>query len=366
MSVSQKEEDDRRRRLMLKKLLIIQRLRGMIRYNNYITKNCLVDQEWIYWDSFYLKATDEEMIAYTGFSHDGFKCLAQEFSEHYVVNFGTRKGGRPSRITKKDTVLAMLLHFYSDTATQKSICLAFSIPPSTQSRTMRRAEFALHETLRQMKQAKIRWPSPEEMTRWAALVEAYEPLLKNVMGFIDGKNLRVQKPTNSDLQNAMYNGWLHATLITGVLCFGVDGTIMWGRHNCPGSWNDSEMSTGFREKLTCPRKTPLQMMAVLSDSAFPVSGDMQGRILTPLKDGDIFKVHHTARHGALVMSNAIVGTRQAAEWGMGAVEKPFQRLKMCLPFDPVLRGVRLNNMFKLYNLRVRTTGISQIKNVFKA
>ena len=34
-------------------------------------------------------------------------------------------------------------------------------------------------------------------------------------------------------------GWLHCVFVTGVLLFGVDGTICWARHNCPGSWNDS-------------------------------------------------------------------------------------------------------------------------------
>ncbi|KAE9213776.1 hypothetical protein PF004_g15239 [Phytophthora fragariae] len=46
------------------------------------------------------------------------------------------------------------------------------------------------------------------------LVEAREPLFKHTFGFIDGKNLRVQQPSNADLQNAMYNGWLHTIFVT--------------------------------------------------------------------------------------------------------------------------------------------------------
>lgn len=57
-------------------------------------------------------------------------------------------------------------------------------------------------------------------------------------------HLNVQKPSSIDHQNACYNnGWLHATLITGVLCFGVD-TLIWGKHNCVGSWNDGDMVPG--------------------------------------------------------------------------------------------------------------------------
>jgi hypothetical protein len=85
-------------------------------------------------------------------------------------------------------------------------------------------------------------------------------------------------------------GWLHRTLITGVVLYGVDGTVAWMRHNCPGSWNDGEMSRGMRLKLIDPLLT-LPGFGVVSDSAFPVSGkkiikilgDMVGCIMTPIR-----------------------------------------------------------------------------------
>ena len=86
------------------------------------------------------------------------------------------------------------------------------------------------------------------------------------------------------LQNAMYSGWLHATFITRVLCFGVDGCIAWGKHNCVGSWNDGDMSRLFQEKL-CNLIINVDNHGVLADSAFPVSRKDFGRIITPLKQG---------------------------------------------------------------------------------
>ncbi|KUF84413.1 hypothetical protein AM588_10000690 [Phytophthora nicotianae] len=107
-----------------------------------------------------------------------------------------------------------------------------------------------------------------------------EPLLQHTFGFIDGKNLRVQQPSNSDLQNAMYNGWLHTVFVTGTICFAADGCIIWAKHNCPGSWNDSDTSLGFRNKLLDPVCCPDPRKNVVSDSAFPCSTSMAGRILT--------------------------------------------------------------------------------------
>jgi hypothetical protein len=84
----------------------------------------------------------------------------------------------------------------------------------------------------------------------------------------------------------MYNGWLHAVYVTGSICFGVDGTIIWFRHNCPGSWNDGETSRKFQMKIVRDAIN-LPDHGVLSDSAFPVSGNLFKRIVTRLKENDL-------------------------------------------------------------------------------
>ncbi|ETK82871.1 hypothetical protein F441_12074 [Phytophthora nicotianae CJ01A1] len=64
------------------------------------------------------------------------------------------------------------------------------------------------------------------------------------------------------------------------------------------------------------------------------------------------------------MHNAIISVRQAAEWGMGSIQKVYSRLNVPLPYDPELRGLRISNMFRLINYRVRTVGISQVRTTF--
>ena len=88
----------------------------------------------------------------------------------------------------------------------KTLCELFGVPSATLSRILHNAEVALEECLRVIPEAKITWPSFAEQLEWATRVEGKEPLLKGRWGFIDGKNYRVQKPTDTDLQNAMYNG----------------------------------------------------------------------------------------------------------------------------------------------------------------
>jgi len=172
------------------------------------------------------------------------------------------------------------------------------------------------------------------------------------------------QPSNADLQNAMYNGWLHSVFVTGTICFAADGCIIWCNHNCPGSWNDSDTSLGFRMKLLDPAFCPDTRMNVVSDSAFPCATAMTGRILTPLKDGDIERLVPSLRSSPRTLHNAITSVRQAAEWGMGSMQKVYSRLELPLPYDPEVRGRRLNNIFRLANYRVRTVGISQIRSTF--
>ncbi|KAG3081126.1 hypothetical protein PI125_g20254 [Phytophthora idaei] len=119
--------------------------------------------------------------------------------------------------------------------------------------------------------------------------------------------LQVQQPSTADLQNAIYNGGLHTVFVTGTLRFAADGNIIWCNHTCPGSWNDSDTSLGFRNKLLEPKFCPDTRIIVVSDSAFPCSSTMVGRILTPLKDGDLDRSANTAQHCHVCAAGGRVG-----------------------------------------------------------
>lgn len=257
----------------------------------------------------------------------------------------------------------LVLYFYASKAEDHTICQVFGVPPSTFRRYLEDAEALLAETLPHVEDAQIRWPTIEEQHRFAALLEAKEPLVVGKFGFVDGKNLRVKQTSDRDIQNSQYNGWLGNVYVTGTLLFGPDGCILWVRHNAPGSWNDSETSYTLMLKLKNPSITD-QSLGIVSDSAFACSQEMINRVVSPLKDDELDRFPPAQRLSALQISNAITALRQGAEWGMGAVEKPFRRLLVPLPLDKHIRGRRLMNIFRLFNFRVRRTQISQINTVF--
>ncbi|KAJ8566612.1 hypothetical protein ON010_g6508 [Phytophthora cinnamomi] len=246
----------------------------------------------------------------------------------------------------------------------KSLCSTFGVPNSTLSRVLSGAEASMKEALAGFPPARIVWPTLARQKALARLTAARAPLLQFTWGFIDGKNYRVQEPSERDIQNAHYNGCLHSVYVTGTLCFSADGLIVWSKHTYPGSWNDSDTSIEFREKLLDPLLNPDNRYGVIADSSFPCGNDMVGRIMTPLKEGDLGRLVPTVRAVAQLKSSAITFVRQTAEWGMGSVEKVYRRLLHSLRYDKEKRKLRLDNLFRLANYRVRTIEVSQIRTTF--
>ncbi|ETO85314.1 hypothetical protein F444_00935 [Phytophthora nicotianae P1976] len=83
-------------------------------------------------------------------------------------------------------------------------------------------------------------------------------------------------------------------------------------------------------------------MNVVSDSALTCSTVMAGRILNPLKEGDLNRILPSIRSSA----RTITSVWQAAECAMGSVETVYHQLKLPLPYNPQLR-LRINNLFRV-------------------
>ncbi|KAJ3386503.1 hypothetical protein HDU80_000379 [Chytriomyces hyalinus] len=235
--------------------------------NGYRSRRSLGDANQSSWHNLYHDNHDGSFISATSLNRESFEVLLEEFSKHYVVRSGPGKKGQPRKMTEKSTVLGLLFVFYTGTADAVGLCMQFNIPPTTLLRMISNAEIALQKTLQNLSNAHIQWPTKSDQCTWAQAIEAKEPLVRNKFGFIDSKNYPVQEPSIE-------------------LCFRADDCIIGMKHNCPGSWNDSQMSQQFREKLLDEKKT-LQDYGVTADLAFPSNAMMFNRIATPLKEGDL-------------------------------------------------------------------------------
>ena len=193
------------------------------RTRNKLSKSALPSWKESAFGVLYQNGSDEDFIAVLSIPRAAFDELLAGFTENYyqIVAWRPGRAGRPPAFSGNVAfVLGLVLCFYTNSLELNSLCQLFGLAPSTCSRTLSIAERAFELTLAALPDARIAWPTFQKQEAWAELVRRKNPLLLGRWGFVDGKNYRVQTPGADDVQNAFYNGWLHAHLVTGCLCFG--------------------------------------------------------------------------------------------------------------------------------------------------
>ncbi|KNE88809.1 hypothetical protein PSTG_17752 [Puccinia striiformis f. sp. tritici PST-78] len=105
---------------------------------------------------------------------------------------------------------------------------------------------------------------------------------------------------------------------------------------------------------------------IISDTAFPrKSESLQSRVLAPVKRGD--RLPETPRTFSRMkfLNEQLVSARQAAEWGMRALQGSFARLKLPMPAaDHEQRLCILQTVCQLHQLRCRMVHINQTATVY--
>ena len=155
------------------------------------------------------------------------------------------------------------------------------LPPSTLSTVLNQGLDVLDSFLPTYPPARIRWPSPQEMAQLARVVRMnIGDNLPYTWGVVDGLNIAMFEPPDPLDQNAYYNSWLSGCFMSNVFVFRADGPIAWCRLNLPGSWHDAKIARPLYRMLMkyCPHP-----YNIVSDTAFPRTKDMEGKIWAGLK-----------------------------------------------------------------------------------
>ena len=156
-----------------------------------------------------------------------------------------------------------------------------------------------------------------------------------------------------------YNGWQHGHYITNVLVFSPDGLIIDAVLNVPGSVHDSQVAIwgGTYKRL---KEVHLESGGVCCvDSAFAATN------VPYLVQSSQNKSMAKDAFDRVQMTEA-TSLRQAAEWGMRALQGAMPRLKDHIAFEPngEERAIILKLVPLLFNLRTRHVGLNQIRNTY--
>jgi hypothetical protein len=259
-------------------------------------------------------------------------------------------------------LLGLALHFLNSTMVQKTLCELFGLTPTVCCRLLWRTLEGMERAFANgaVPKATIAWPSSATRARWADSITSRWPgvLPRRPFAFMDGLRLRIMDPGDELEQNAYYSGKESECVIGNILVFGADGTIIWWRGNYPGSAHDMTIAAPLWDFL---RFLPAPF-CVLADQGFR-RADIQEFVLCTRGVADL--LYADLKDEEMAQAESVASARQAAEWGMRALQGTFGRLRTRLTENSTRRATLLVCCMHLHNFITRSVGVNQIKTVYQ-
>jgi hypothetical protein len=131
------------------------------------------------------------------------------------------------------------------------------------------------------------------------MVQAREPLVHDIIGFMDGISFPTECTSESVQQNAFYCGYDCDTMVNNVFAYGLDGKVFFAVVNFPGSWADGSLTAQFLHQM----KRRIGDYKICIDQGFPQSGDDYGTFVGPMTKRAARHLHRDACKYLLCISN---------------------------------------------------------------
>jgi hypothetical protein len=331
------------------------------------------------WESSFEKilysGNEQSLITVTGFDFYSFNLLhdmfAPVFNTHSpystdgnikLLNMRETRG-RP-RLCTSEACLAMNLAYFRSKGEFYWFCTFFGITYSAYCLWLRFGRRIILHILYDHPNAKVQMPTPDKVADYVAHVVQKYPLLDDVYCFADGLKIPINPPEDPAERLNFYNGWIHGYYVSNVFIFVPDGSIVGVTLNCPGSYHDAEVCTlgGLYDKLE--ETYMLCNGKCVMDSAFSSRGKPY-----VIKSAQNRRNQRNNNNRNLNLdyerNKQATSLRQSAEWGMGALQGTFQRLRVSMKYEEFQeRRFILETTVLLYNWRVNTVGLNQIRSVF--
>ena len=328
-----------------------------LRHRSRLTRSAILESRLSPWIRLHQHGDDRSFLELTGFSRVAFNNLK-------IAIFGVNDNrvgrvGRPSNLDRNGE-LGLYLFFVGSQMKIKYLCLIFGIVPTTATVTIYKVMRRICRILKTHPAARVIFPDDNQMREFAEMIQIREPMVNNVIGFVDGLSLPVQCSDDILLQNAAYNGYSHDTCCTNVFAFSPYGKIMYSAYNYPGSWHDSTVAQDLVNIVI----SRIGIYALCVDQGFPRSGDLHGRFVGPMSKKMKRRLSPELAEYLLPLHERYISLRQASEWGMRALQGTFSRLKSRMTSRTGIRKKIIFSIILLHNFRTEFVGLNQIATVF--
>jgi hypothetical protein len=151
----------------------------------------------------------------------------------------------------------------------------------------------------------VTFPDKEKISEFAAMVKAREPLVDDVIGFMDGVSLPVECTDDQLEQNPMYCGYSCDTMVNNVFAYGPDGKVFLCALNFPGSWTDGKLAADFIQSI----KRRIGRYKIVVDQGFPCQGEAHGVLVGPISKRSARCLHRDVQDYLLKNTRWRVGWR---------------------------------------------------------
>jgi len=218
----------RRKAVAVVALLLMQYNRA--RERSRLTRSAILAPAASPWRRLFLYGDENSFLTMTGFNRETFKLLVQLVPPRH-----SRGRGRPTMLGPEDRV-GVLLFFLGSSMNMNELSLIFGITPSVCSEVITYMLTTVVSILEHVQEAAVKFPTIEKMQEYAGLVSARDPMVTDVIGFMDGLSLPVQCSSDELAQADNFNSYKQDTMVNNVFAFGPDGKIFLACINYPGKF----------------------------------------------------------------------------------------------------------------------------------
>jgi hypothetical protein len=275
---------------------------------------------WLY---LYDHRDDGSFLHLTGLTQETFGILQDiMFSPDLPDEFGRCPWGRLKLLDNASSV-GLLLFYIGSTMTYKHLGMTFGILTTQCSTYIEDMLLLATSKLCDHPLSWVRFPNVWKMEEFAAMINAHEQAVDNVIGFMDGVSLPTECTSEELEQNAMYCSYTCNTTVNNVFAYSPDGKVFLCTLNFPGSWTDGKLPSHFIEFIE--RKIGRYKICV--DQGFPCQGKAYGILVGPISKRTARRLHRDVLDYLLKISNIHTSLRQAGKWGMCGLQGTFPQLK---------------------------------------
>jgi hypothetical protein len=190
---------------------------------HYLHWSAILEPQHSPWKKLYKNGDSKSFLHMMGLTCRAFGSLLDYLFDLEEIVSRCRRG-RP-RSLGLDGYLRLLLFYRGSKMQYGHLCLIFGITPSVCSRVINMMLKRTVQLLRDHPFARVRFPDDAKMRDFANMVQRREPMVDDIIGFLDRMLFLVQCTDKRIRQNAMYCGYDCDMMVNNVLAYGPDGKV---------------------------------------------------------------------------------------------------------------------------------------------